>query len=282
MGQIRKWTEAVITRFEKEGRGTGEGADYSPWVQIGDFASLGRTHEIWSAKTGRTHHLFSDGERDFFYILEWAQDVVGIREQFPLPRKLTLDAALRARIAHPYYPGTHVPTVMTVDFLVTRVRNGALFHQAFDVKDDRAAEDVRVVEKLEIQRTVCAQLGYAHRLAFRSMIPRQVADNIGWIRGAQLGPYETEPSDGFFRDHQSRMHRELQNRTASGTLVDFCLRYDRSHGLEGGTGLRIARMLMQSRALMVDLECTDIPRVPLATLVSTALRGELRSVEASS
>jgi hypothetical protein len=92
---IKNWTEAVIERFEKEGRGKGTGAQYKPWLNIGDFASHGRTHNPLGIKTGRPHQLFSDNEYDFFLMLEWAADVVDIREQFPLPRDKTMEVAMQ-------------------------------------------------------------------------------------------------------------------------------------------------------------------------------------------
>jgi hypothetical protein len=60
---IQKWTEAVIGRFEKEGRGKGEGASYKPWLNIGDFASTGRTHDPLGIKTSRPHQLLGQRVR---------------------------------------------------------------------------------------------------------------------------------------------------------------------------------------------------------------------------
>lgn len=54
--------EAKITRFLKEGRGKGRGAEYQPWLTIQDVPSSGREHRVFSRKTGRIHHLLSDRE----------------------------------------------------------------------------------------------------------------------------------------------------------------------------------------------------------------------------
>ena len=61
-----------------------------------------------------------------------------IREQYPLDREITQTIAQELKIRHPHYPGTHVPTVMTVDFLLTVVQNGeelsrALPDRPFDI-----------------------------------------------------------------------------------------------------------------------------------------------------
>ena len=53
-------------------------------VTVRDLSSLGRSHQVYSHKTKRTHHLLSDLELAIFLILEWNLLIQGIREQFPL------------------------------------------------------------------------------------------------------------------------------------------------------------------------------------------------------
>ena len=62
--------EARIARFVKEGRGTGAGATYKPWLTIGDVPSEGRSHRVLGLKTGRLHHMLSDLELHLFQILD--------------------------------------------------------------------------------------------------------------------------------------------------------------------------------------------------------------------
>jgi len=68
--------EALIARYLKEGRGTGFGADYKPWLKIYDVPSLGRSHRLRGIKTGRVHHFLSDIEANLFYLLDWHDAVV--------------------------------------------------------------------------------------------------------------------------------------------------------------------------------------------------------------
>jgi len=85
--------EALIARYRKEGRGTGIGFDYLPWLEIGDVPSQGRSHRLRGAKTGRVHHFLSDIEVALFYVLDWHDAVSDIREQFPLDRDETQEIA---------------------------------------------------------------------------------------------------------------------------------------------------------------------------------------------
>lgn len=48
-------TQKRIINLQKEGRGSGEGASYKPWIQVDDFPSQGRCHCIQDIFTGRVH-----------------------------------------------------------------------------------------------------------------------------------------------------------------------------------------------------------------------------------
>ena len=142
-----KVTEARIAKLQKQGRGTGHGRDYQPWIKIQDLSSRGRVHRIVGEKTGRIHHLLSDHELDVFLMLDWSQRVRDIREQFPLPRAETIIIAEAMGVRHPRVDGVDI--VMTTDFLVDlsgETRVAVSFKQADEL------EKRRVREKLEIER----------------------------------------------------------------------------------------------------------------------------------
>ena len=109
-------SEAQIAKRIKEGRGSGSGADYSPWVRVDEVPSLGRSRQVYSHFTKRIHHLLSDLEFAVFLLLDNNPSVTDIREQFPLIRDDTRDIAQENNLTHPAYNG--VDTVMSSDFLV--------------------------------------------------------------------------------------------------------------------------------------------------------------------
>jgi hypothetical protein len=275
---IKKWSEEAITRLHREGRGTGRGPNYTPWVFVTDLYSQGRTHELYSHKTGRQHQLLSDGERDAFFLLEWAQDVVDIREQFPLPRDITLELAQQIAVRHPYYPGTHVPAVMTIDFLVTKLVDGRETPEAFSVKVQEDLNKPAVVERLELERVVCHAIGMPYRVLVKERMPQVKLKNIRWIRDAQLDRDATEPFPGFYEQHQARMVQDIANRQFQGSLVEYCTEYDRRYSVEPGTGLRVARMLLSNRTLVMDLNNPQPQLAPMSSFTLTALQGRLRAV----
>ena len=191
MGKI-VWSENKIARLEAEGRGKGTGAAYTPWILVTDFSSRGNSRRVYSHKTGRIHHLFSDVEWALFLLLEFCSDVIDIREEYPLKRADTLAIAAELQIKHPRYPGTTVPTVMTCDFLVTRLRNHTRVLEAYNCKRAEEAEDLRSLEKLEIQRLNFAGCDVPHNLVLHSMLPKEKIKNLEWIRSAIFTQTETE------------------------------------------------------------------------------------------
>lgn len=271
-----RWTEEKIRQFENEGRGQGEGPSYQPWLKVADVSSLGVSHRPWSNKTGRHHELLSDVEYRLFVCLEWAPDVLDIREQYPLDRAITQQIAQELEIRHPHYPGTHVPTVMTVDFLVTHLHDGSKSLHAYNAKRDDEAEDEKSLAKLEIQRTYFELLEIPHHLVFHSAIPEQLAKNADWIRSAALKPDEVERSPGYFDDLMNRMTGELAQKRQHKRLSDYCSGFDSRHCLEPGTGLRVARMLLQERVLVADLGSHDLALASLDSFQITGRRGTPR------
>ena len=253
-----KWTEARISRMQKEGRGQGEGEKYKPWLEVTDISSWGLSHRTYSEKTGRIHHFLSQIEKDFHTILDWSSEILDIREQYPLPRSVTREVAVELGIKHPCYPGTHVETVMTVDFVVTRMRDGQEVWQAFDTKHASAVEDARTVEKLEISRHALAKKDVVHHLVCHSEIPKTKVNHLQWILSGQVKPGETQPVPGFFQDYSARMLADLTHASRQLRLNDYCSSFDERFALQSGTGLRLAKLLMCSRELVPDFNQPDL------------------------
>lgn len=279
-----KWTEKKIEQRQREGYGQGSGADYKPWIEVTDFSSKGRSRRVASAKTGRVHHLFSDVEYGLFIAAEWSRSVIDIREQYPLDREMTQTIAQQLKISHPCYPATHVPTVMTVDLLLTKLEHGHKVLVALNAKRDEEAENAHSLEKLEIQRSYFEALNIEHHLIYHSQLPELKIRNITWIRDAQLKSGELEPRPNFYAALCSSMGRELgmgmklDAVQLGQSLTQYCQSFDERYGVEPGTGLRVAYMLMQERALMVDLDSKDLASDPLSTFVMTGRSGRLQAV----
>ena len=105
-----------IERHIANGFGAGAGASYVPWLRVQDVPSRGRSHKIQGVKIDRIHHFLSDLERAFFLVCEFSEDVVDIREQYPLLQVESTQAIARAiGVRYPRYKGTTLPLVMTTE-----------------------------------------------------------------------------------------------------------------------------------------------------------------------
>jgi len=272
-----KMNDATVERFLKEGRGQGEGQHYKPWIYIGELPSSGRTGDPMGHKTGRPHQLLSQNEINFFNILEWASDVVDIREQFPLSRTHTLEVAREIGASHPYYPGTHDPAVMTVDFLVTKVRDGKRSLHGYDIKETSEAEDFNSLTKLEITRETLERIDIPHELVFSSQLPKKECEVLAWIQGGLKRRNEMEPYEGFFAEQSAAMAHDLAHTKFKGTLAEYCADFESRASIAKTTGLRLARMLMQAKVVIPPLSA-NISDLVVSDLVVTAMPGQPRLV----
>jgi hypothetical protein len=273
-----KWTEKKIAELVANGHGRGVGKDYLPWIHVRDFSSRGTSRRAPSDKTGRTHQLLSDVEYDLFLLLEWSREFVDVREQYPLDRDLTQDVARTLGIKHPCYPNTHVPTVMTVDFLCTRATSETDEFVAFNAKIKEEAEDEESLLKLEIQRTSFELLGIPHHLVYHSDLPTQKVRNVDWIRDSLVKEGESEPRQGYWASMSIRMSQMLSGANTNLSLVEFCAQFDTANSAPQGTGLRAARLLMLERILVPDLSLAAIQLAPLSDFLLTGRAGQLRAI----
>jgi hypothetical protein len=140
----RVWNQCKYEAYLKSGRGQGEGATYLPWISIHDFSSRGLSSRVLSYKTNRVHHFLSRNELRFFYILEWSENVLDIREQYPmLDVELATDIAERANIRYPRDNISGFPYIMTCDFMITTTNGlkARTVKSVSDLKNKRTLEN---------------------------------------------------------------------------------------------------------------------------------------------
>lgn len=178
----RKRSSSIEKKL-KEGLGQGTGIDYKPWITIQDVPSLGRSTRLKGIKIPRQHEFLSDLERNYFYLLEYSNSVIDIREQFPLfPVEETIVIADELGIKYPINPKTGEPAEMTTDFLVTINNNGQYQHLARTLKYKDDLMDERVLEKFEIERIYWERNEVDWGIVTELEIPKTMAHNIAFVR----------------------------------------------------------------------------------------------------
>lgn len=245
--------ESKIEKYIKLGYGSGEGKEYKPWIEIQDFPSLGRVSRPFGWKANRIHHLLSDLEKKYFYMLEWSDIVVDIREQFPLfNRELAIEIAQEKAIKYPVFKGTDIPYIMTKDFMITvRTGTGQLKNIARTVKPSADLEKKSVIEKYEIERSYWERKGIDWGLVTENEINDNLASNIEWIHLC----YRYE--DLEFND--KTYFTELVNVLVSKLykidihLSSLLSNLDFEYNAEPGTFLKIFKHLIATKAVRIDL-----------------------------
>jgi TnsA endonuclease N terminal/TnsA endonuclease C terminal len=253
----RRWSESTIEKRLKEGRGRGQGANYLPWLFIHDVPSKGRVSRIKGWKTDRVHHLLSDLERDYFFVCDWALSVVDIREQYPLlPLEETREIAEECGFRHPGVPhptkrGTHIPVVMTTDFVLTTAKGLERFEKARTVKYAEALQSPRTLEKLEIERRYWARRNVDWRIVTEKNFSRVLAHNVELIHSYVTIDDRLALSATTISQAVELLTTEVMHE--SSPLRHIARACDEKLGLEKGSCLTLAYHLLATRQWQVDM-----------------------------
>lgn len=263
----RKWNEIAFRSYIREGRGQGAGADYTPWILIQDFASKGMVSRVQGETTGRIHHLMSNLETSFFFIMDWSDDVLDICEQFPLLDLHTaVEIADKAQIKYPYDPQSGFPYVMTSDFYIQTIGEPMVI----SIKTSSDLDDFRVREKLELERRYWNYHGIKWRVATEKEINMVKAKNIEWLSQAKNLHVFGLPQDiqtqccSYFESHYASKSIPVGN-LLKDTEEEFCL--------NAGMGLNIYKHLAYRKRIKIDIDVA-INAADFIGSSSICLRGE--------
>ena len=255
----RSWNENVYKRYIREGRGQGAGAQYKPWLTVRDFPSLGIVSRVKGQKTGRVYHLMSNNETNLFYLLDWSENVLDIREQYPLSDLAdVITIAERAQIRYPYDNKSGFPYVMTSDFYVVTA-NGAV---VFSVKPSTELNKPRVLEKLEVERRYWNARNIKWELITEREINQTKARNIEWLLQARdLAQF------GLTDSHQALCVDFIMSSCPSEPLSELLRELEQRYGLLYGMGLNIYKHLVYHKRIKIDI---SLPINTVAALKESA------------
>lgn len=191
MGRGRKLESFKdFERALKNKYGIGQGFNYKPWLRIQDVKSKGTRSLIYGRKSQRDHHMMSSIESEHFYLAEFSNNVIDIREQFPLlPLNYTQKIARTLGVEHPKHPQSKEPIIMTTDQLLTiDSPQGATYH-AISVKPEDESGDLRVLEKIDIERVCWELLGVKFSYFTGNELTRVQSSNLHWA----TSPFRENP-----------------------------------------------------------------------------------------
>lgn len=260
-------------RKSREGRGSGQGADYLPWLTVRDAGSRGSSFRLLSPN-GRQMHLLNRIEFDCALLLSWSKAVIDVREQFPLlPVAETREIAAELGYQHPRYTKRSRGTLiefeepMTTDFLVDLQTIDRLpANLAIHVRPKSAFEDTnrkvdRLLEKAEIERRYWERRNVAFEIVTDADIPKAVVANVELIFGQRdLSGYGFENFDvPAILEH---LFGEIAARPAVA-LNKVCQSIDELFGLKRGSALVLTWHGLATKRWATDMAVKIDPTRPL-------------------
>ena len=249
-----EWNENKLRRYLEEGRGQGIGKDYKPWLTIQDFPSMGRVSRIFSNKTQRIHHFFSDNETRMFYLLHWEDAVTDIREHFPLldtgqvikdKRGLDLDKFVDKQTGTPY--------IFSTTFLVTiKTSQNKESYIARSIKSAIELEKKHIIEKFELERRYWESKEIDWGIVTQKDISVIKAKNIEWVYSALENSEERGIDNGTKMDLSKELIFKLMN--SSNAVREITAEFDDEFQLEKGTGLYLFKYLIAIKNIKVNMD----------------------------
>lgn len=150
-----RWTKQKIERYRKEGRGKGIGETYKSWLTTSDMPNEYNEPMLmtpYSWKHQRIYYLLSELDIAYFYMLEWDDNVIDIRENFPLEQEIL------TKIVESYDINNRkqLPLFVTTSFLITTQSGDIVARSVLREKD---LKDPKQLQKLKIQQDYWKTLG---------------------------------------------------------------------------------------------------------------------------
>lgn len=248
------WDSNKLDRWIKEGRGQGEGENYKPWLTIQDFPSMGRVTRVFGWTTNRIHHFFSDTQLKYFYLLDWEERVIDIREHYPLidlevvlknTSDLKLDKFIDKKTKEPY--------ILTTTFLITLLNHdGQKSFAARSIKYASELSKKTTIEKLEIERRYWTAKGINWGIVTNKDINDVRAKNIEWIHSAMT----SDDCNGLSRDEfddllDGLLYRLIDNQQ---NIREIISEFEKDYSLDAGAGLLLFKHLIAGKRIALDMD----------------------------
>lgn len=250
-------------RALKNKYGIGQGSDYKPWLRIQDVKSHGTRSIILGRKSQRSHHMMSSIESEFFYLAEFSDSVVDIREQFPiLPLNYTQKVASMLGVKHPIHPKTKEPIIMTTDQLLTIDSIQGISYHAVSVKPESESDKQRVLEKIDIERVCWELLGVRFSYFTGNELTKVQSRNLDWV----TAPFRENPP--YFSDGQINSALTVIN-VGQFFFEDLCNKLISMNIASHDEAQLLIRYLIADKFIDVDLS-SYIPELGILDVKSIA------------
>ena len=258
---VHPFTEQKKAMWEAEGRGTGHGATYKPWLIEGDMpADSGTLDRFVCSLSGRMVITFSSIEqrgRQYYEIAEGTQD---IRERVPLDREETRSIARALGIPHPKDSDSGTDYVMTTDIVVTQqTDDGTQSSLPRSCLDHRNISHWRMIEHSEIERRYWARRKSRWKFLTNDdrCMPKLLFENLDKLRGNRFPP-ANQHFKGQFEALCAALVEAVIRETSLLPLGQWGEKYRVANGLKDGEANAALLYLIFHKRLIADLVTSPV------------------------
>lgn len=233
----------------KDNRGTGELQSYIPWHTVVEVGSSGSSYRPFGIKTNRVHIFLSKIEYSYFLLCEWNDNVVDIREQFPLDINMTKNIAKNIGVKHSQNKGR--PIFTTTDFLLTVKNGGEFSYLARAIKSESELSNPRTIEKLTTEREYWNQKGIDWKLITEKDLPKNLIKNIEILRPN----YQRLDNGQIYKkiEHAILFYWNRYQINQTINVIKLCNEIDERLKLEIGTSLKVFKSMVYQKQIFIDL-----------------------------
>ncbi|MBC8587621.1 TnsA endonuclease C-terminal domain-containing protein [Paratissierella segnis] len=248
------WDSNKLNRWIKEGRGQGEGKEYKPWLTVQDFPSMGRVTRVFGWTTQRIHHFFSDTQLKYFYLLDWEEKVIDIREHYPLiDLEVVLNDISDLRLDKFIDRKTKETYILTTTFLITLLNSdGQKSFAARSIKYASELSKKSTIEKLEIERRYWKVQGIDWGIVTNKDINDVRAKNIEWVHSSMT----TDGNNGFQKAEFDDLFDGLLYRfiNTKQSIKNIIVGFEKDYSLDVGMGLLLFKRLVAEKRIVLDMD----------------------------
>jgi hypothetical protein len=225
-------------------RGIGSGKHYEPFIKVHEISSTGESFRILGRHTSRPHHLLSRLELSAFLLFDRYIDTVDIKEQYPIPIADSLSICSRLGIRHPQTSGRL--KVVTTDLVIELSNSSTL---AIAVKPSEALDDLRVIEKLQIEKVYWEQRNCEWKVFTEREFTPEIKENFEWLHASHLN-VDNQYSELSYEDVKVVFQRISGKELRLSTV---CAALDDDYGCQKGFHIGVIRWAVATNLMDAPL-----------------------------
>lgn len=223
-------------------------------VNCAGFPQYGQGNESFWVDNSKNTSFFSDTQLKYFYLLDWEEKVIDIREHYPLiDLEVVLNDTSDLRLDKFIDRKTKETYILTTTFLITLLNSdGQKSFAARSIKYASELSKKSTIEKLEIERRYWKARGIDWGIVTNKDINDVRARNIEWVHSAMNSDDCNGLSKAEFDDlFDGILYRFIDNKQSIKNIIAG---FEKDYSLDVGMGLLLFKRLVAEKRIVLDMD----------------------------